>query len=445
MQKLKFDVLNDPIRKIIIGVCVPLIIVTVISWFTTSVTNILYGKFGGEYFTVQGLIGIVLTSITQVVSCVISASWIKTAIYYKEKRSGDEKSYLATSVYVTVIVETLLICACLLAKKTIFSLFYIPENLYESTSVFYTVGLLSYYLTSLGYFGVTLVNGVGSSTQLLVGNLINSCGTMAVAFVLLGVFKLDIIGAALIAPVCGIVLVVYALIVLKKNKIPLPKTAKGFRLDKKLFFAILKTGLLMGLQSLLCQVGDICLSVQTNRFVDSGLISLSFVEVSSVGLPLTGVMNSFSTVCLVFIPPNYNVGNKKRVKKFLWIMMALTVSYGAILTLVYAFFGKFFYATVFDDPNLIALGARYWRYYSASMIPVSVLYVLRYYFDCIGYNRLAMFAGVMQMLGAVFAAFVIIPQFGELGRGISTAIAFSFAAIYLLVAYFLVEKFHKKE
>ncbi|MBQ3221575.1 MAG: hypothetical protein IJB34_06410 [Clostridia bacterium] len=105
MQKLKFDVLNDPIRKIIIGVCVPLIIVTVISWFTTSVTNILYGKFGGEYFTVQGLIGIVLTSITQVVSCVISASWIKTAIYYKEKRSGDEKPYLATSVYVTVIVK----------------------------------------------------------------------------------------------------------------------------------------------------------------------------------------------------------------------------------------------------------------------------------------------------------------------------------------------------
>ncbi len=440
MQKLKFDVLNDPIKKIIVGVCVPLIIVTIISWLTTSVTNVLYSRFGGEYFTIQGLIGIVLTSITQVVSCVITASWIKTAIYYKEKRSGDEKSYFATSVYVTVIVETLLIVLCLFAKRTIFSLFYIPEQLYESASTFYTVGLLSYYLTSFGYFGLTLLNGVGNSMQLLVGNLINSCGTMAVACLMLGVFKLDLVGATLIAPICGVILALYSLIVLKKNKIPLPKSAKGFRLDKKLFFSILKTGLLMGAQSLLCQMGDICISVQTNKFVDLGLISLSFVEASSIGLPLTAVLNSFSTVCLVFIPPNHNAGNKKRVKKFLWSMMALTVSYGALLTLVYAFCGKFFYATVYEDPDLIALGARYWRYYSTSMIPVSILYVLRYYFDCIGRNRIAMFAGVMQMLGAVFAAFVIIPQFGEFGRGISTAIAFSFASVYLLVAYFLVEK-----
>lgn len=441
----EFDVLNDPIKKIIISVCLPLIIVTVISWFTTSVSNVMYGRFGGEYFTLTSLIGIVLTSISQVVSCVISASWIKTAVYYKEKRPAEEKAYFATGIYVTVIIETILIGGCLLAQKPLFNLFHVPDSLYEETKTFFTVSLLGYYCTSLGYFGITLVNGVGSSMQLLIGNLINSSGTMVVACIMLGVFKLDLIGAVLITPICGLIITVYAFIILKKNKIPLPRKRKEFALDKKLFWTILKTGLLMGLQSLFCQLGDICASIQTNKFVERGLISLSYLEVSSVGLPLTSVMNSFSTVCLVFIPPNHNVGNTNRVKRFLRIMMTLTVSYGALLTLVYLTCGTFFYATVFDDPQLIAMGAFRWRYYSFSLVPVSILFVLRYYFDCIGYNRLAMFAGIMQMLGAVLASFILIPLYGAIGNALYPAVAFSFADIYLFVCYFFVERRRKKD
>ena len=119
-----FDVLRAEPKKNAVKVCLPLVIVTVISWFTTSIVNILYGKYGGLYFAAQGLIGVVISTISTIVNAVISSAWIKTAPYYTKENTQEKTSYFATSVYAIMLVEFVLLILCLVAKNYIFSIFH---------------------------------------------------------------------------------------------------------------------------------------------------------------------------------------------------------------------------------------------------------------------------------------------------------------------------------
>ncbi len=430
-----YDVLKDNPKKILLCVCLPLVITSVISWFTSGLTNTIYGRFGGEYFAVQGMIGIVGFSLQQIVGCVVSAAWIKTAKYYVEKTPAEETPYLANSVYAAVIMETVLVAICLVGKSLIFRWFSIPVSLYKQASAYYVVYILSIYVTSIGTMCVTLVNGVGDVRDLLWGNLINSCGTTLVAAILLGVFRLGIVGAALITPANALILFVYAFFVLRKKGLPFPRKKAAFAVDKKLLCWILKTGLFMGAQSLLCQVGDIFISTQTNRY-----LSVDYISVLSVGLPFSSIFSAFSTAITVFVPPNYQAGNHKRIARFLRLSVFSALAYSVFCCLLFVVLGKWYYSTVFSDAQLIAMGARYWAFYGIAMIPVSLLYTVRYFLDCVGENAFAMLAGIMQALGGVLVAFVFIPRFGQDARSLSAFVAFLLPAVYLIVAYFFLRK-----
>ena len=166
-----YDILKDEPRKIMLGVCLPLVFASILSWLTSSLTNALYARFGGAYFAASGMIGIVVTSLNQIVSCIVGAAWILTASDFKSATPANEKPYFANAVYAIFTVESLLVLACLVAKTPIFRAFNIPAELYRQTNVYYIVSIASFYLTSVGIFGVTLVNGVGDSRKLLIANL----------------------------------------------------------------------------------------------------------------------------------------------------------------------------------------------------------------------------------------------------------------------------------
>ncbi len=64
----------------------------------------------------------------------------------------------------------------------------------------------------------------------------------------------------------------------------------------------------------------------------------------------------------------------------------------------------------------------------------------RFFLDSIGYNKPAFLTGIFQMGGALVGAYVLIPLCGNTGRSLSTVLAYSVAALYLVAAYWVVSK-----
>lgn len=428
-KALHFDISRDSPVKIIACLCIPLSAVYLLSCLTTSFTNVLYSKYVKEYFEVAGLISTAVTSFSMITCGVASAAWIKTAFFYKSDNC-HRKNFLANALYSILFTDIMLIAIFLIFKNAVFRLFNIPNELYESVNNYYIVSIFAYVFTSVATYLINCINGIGSVFEILVANTINSCGTAVSAIILFSVFNAGIAGAALVTPVCSVFVVLYGAILLKRKKIPIKFNRDNWRPDQSMIFNILKLGILMSSQCLFCQVGDICLSLQTNKY-----LSLNYISVLTVIIPLTSVFSSFSSAINAFVPINYQLGKTVRVKKFINTLIIAALIYSALCTTIYATLGKWYYSTLFDDPKVIALGAEYWRIYSIGTVPLCLIYVFKYFFDCIGYNKLAFLSGPMQMAGALFGSYVLIPIFGNSGRSWGIVFEYLTAATYLIISY----------
>lgn len=435
MKKLfEFDITKDSVAKILLCICLPLVITYAVSCFTTSALNLLYSRLAKSVFAVTALIGTATSSVTMIVNGVISSAWIKTAPYYKNNAHGD-KAFFANSVYAVLITDFVLVTLCLVLKKYIFGLFNIPSEMYADVNVYYTVTLCTHFITALSTLIITCVNGVGTVLDILTVNIIGSCGTLFTAAVLLYVFNLGLVGAALAAPLCSLFTVIYGIFLLKR-KCPYIITVPQKSLpDFKMISGILKIGFIMAAQCLLCQIGDICISLQTNR-----LLTLDYISVLSVTIPIAGVLSSFSAAVTAFVPINYSLGSSKRLKRFVNTVLILAVGYGVFCFLFNSLLGERYYSALFENPETAAMGAEYWRLSGIGNIFVSVIYVLRYFFDCIGRNRTAFVTGIFQLSGALLSAYVLIPVFGNIARSAERIFSFGLPAVYLLTVYFITYK-----
>ena len=128
------------------------------------------------------------------------------------------------------------------------------------------------------------------------------------------------------------------------------------------------------------------------------------------------------------------------MRKFLNVTLSLCVGYGVVCAVIYAFLGEWYYGTLFADPNVVALGAEYWKWYGLGFIFVAVIYIVRVFYDCIGMSNMALFSGVSEMIGSFICAFWLIPAFGNIGNTLMYPLSWFIAASYLIISYLLLRK-----
>lgn len=78
-------------------------------------------------------------------------------------------------------------------------------------------------------------------------------------------------------------------------------------------------------------IGNLLVTAQTNKF-----LSLDYLSVLGLNLPVSASMTSISTVCQLFVALNYSAGNSDCVKRFLLISTAICMIYGMLCFVFYA-------------------------------------------------------------------------------------------------------------
>lgn len=440
-EQKKIDVLKDSPIRVLFSICMPLIFVSILSIFTTSITNDIYSKYVGQiFFAVTGLISLATTAFAGIIEGIVSAGWIKVAMFYTEESKLETNKYTMNAIYAILIVELACMILLLGGADFILHMLNIPDEVFRTAKQYYVIYIATYAAVPIGSFLLMVVDGIGKSVDIFLVNCINSCGTMVAAAVVLIVFRGGLAGAAAL-PVCNaVILIVVCLILMKKNGMRVKIRMAECRPDFVLIRRIVSYGLLIALQSLTCNVGYLFVTIQTNRY-----LSLEYISVLNVSLPLSGIMSALSTACMVFVPQNYNTGNHRRVKKFFAITLVLSVVYGTIAFAIHALLGEWYYGRLFDDRQIIAYGKEYWFWNGLGYIFVAVIYVVRYFFDAVGQSRIALISGIGELLGNLICAFWLIPKYGNIGRSISYTLGWLLAAVFLLTAYVIYRKKSMRE
>ena len=429
MKSLQFDVLHDSPRRVLLCVILPLLAVNGISLLTAALTNEIYSRCIGEAaFTVTALVATLMGALQNIVGGVVSAAWIRTApaVQQQDRRAAENRT--VNAVYAVALI-TAAACGLLLALTEPFlSLLQIPAQMLDAVRQYYRIYIGSYLLVSLSSYFLSVVNGVCSSAGIFWANLLSSCGSTLAAGLLVGLLGLGVAGVAGVAALAAAAVLVFSILLLRRRGLCLGPDAARWRPDLRLIGGILRYGLVLALQSLLCNVGYLAVSIQTNR-----LLPLDYITVLSVSLPLTGVMSAFSAACAVFVPANHAAGRGRRSLAFLKLATLGCTGYGVLCFLAFALLGKWYYTRLFDSAAVIAYGTEYWRIYGFGLIFVAVIFVVRIFLEGVGLGGLTLFAGAFELLGNLLCAFWLIPRFGVVGCSLSYPLGWFFAAVYLLV------------
>lgn len=428
--------MKDTPGKVLICILLPLLSVNIVSIFTASLTNTIYShSIGAEAFTITALVSTLISALQNVVGGVVSAAWIRTAPSFQQQDRRHAENSAVNAVYAVTLVAVAASGLLLALTDPLLQALHIPAEIYGAARQYYLVYISSYLLVSLSSYFLSVVNGICGSMGIFWANLFSSISSALMAFLLLQLLKLGIPGLALVGAGAAVLLLLFTSYLLRKKNLHFSPDKKRYKPDPALIVGIIKYGLLLSLQSLLCSAGYLAVSIQTNRF-----LPLDYITVLSVSLPLTVVMNAFSSACAVFIPPNYSAGKKKRVFKFLKLATACCVGYGVFCFVAFALLGKWYYSSLFESESIIAYGAQYWRIYGFGLIFVAFIFVVRIFLEAAGEAKLSLFAGVSELCGNLICAFYLIPRFGVVGRSLAYPLGWILAVAYLLIVCICLRK-----
>ncbi|MBR2950131.1 MAG: hypothetical protein IKC46_09720 [Lachnospiraceae bacterium] len=435
-EKKKPDLLNDPMWKVILSIGLPLVLTSLISIATAAISNEILSKYvGAVYFTVAGYIGMITSIYVTVVNSVVSGAWIRTAKFYSQTEKAGFNSSTANGIYAILAVQILCMLLLLLGRNWIMKILSIPAEILADVKTYYVIYMISYMIVPVGGLIVMIVNGIASVTDIFIVNCINTCGTTVMAAVILILFRGGLSGTAILPASNSVLLLAVSFWLLKKHGCRVRLSFSELKPDFKLIGSIIRYGFLIALQNAICSLGYMLVTVQTNKHLDA-----DYISVLSVGIPLIGVMTALATVCTVVVPPNYEAGKMDRVRQFLKISWIGCVANGVFAWAVYALLGEWYYGRLFDDPVIIAYGKDYWMYYGIGFVLVAFLHAVRFFFDAVGYSKLALISGVGELIGCIISAYILIPVFGPIGRTLSYPLGWFFAAMFLTIAYIVFRK-----
>ena len=72
--------------------------------------------------------------------------------------------------------------------------------------------------------------------------------------------------------------------------------------------------------------------------------------------------------------------------------------------------------------------------------PLAMVNIVRFLIQGMGFSRLAVFAGAFEMLARALAGFLLVPHFGFSAVRFANPLAWIFADIFLIPAFFFVRK-----
>lgn len=422
---------TDHPAKILFAICFPLVLVNVVLAVTTTWNNQLYSQFvGPDAFSIIGYLSAVTTAYAGIIGSVVSAAWIKTAHVFNHTDKTEASRQLGNSFVAIFIVDIVLSVLLLLFVGPLFSLLHIPESIYDQAMIFFILSIISYFPAPIAALFLTIANGTSSSSGIFWINIVIVGLNFLAAVLLLAVFRMGVVGLALFGATGSLFQVIFDLILFRKL---------GFTFSFKVLFSqihwptvrnIITYGFLIALQNLLCTAGYLLVTFQTNRY-----LSLEYISVLGVSLPLTGIMSAVSSACLAFCPQNYRPEQRGRLKSFFRLATIFCCSYGVFCFLLYLFLGDWYYGRLFTNEVIIGHGLEYWFWYGLGHLFLAVVFSIRSFFDSVGLSKLSLLSGIGELLGNLICAFWLIPQFGQIGRDLSYPLGWCLGAVFLTIAF----------
>jgi Na+-driven multidrug efflux pump len=214
--------------------------------------------------------------------------------------------------------------------------------------------------------------------------------------------------------------------------------------DIKLDFSyqkkLLKMGLPMGLLFSIMGIGSMFLQISVNT-----LGSMAVAAVAAGGKIegfLASVTASLGNAMTTFCAQNKGAGETARIKKGVGISVLIGLAYSLFAFIAVWLFGKYI-ALIFIDRGsveLLDMANRYMRVISASFWTLSLVHIVRLAIQGLGYGKVVLAAGLLEMVGRGAVGLFLVPLFGFAAACFAAPAAWILADCFIIPAFLVIMK-----
>ncbi len=282
-----------------------------------------------------------------------------------------------------------------------------------------------------------ILRSLGDSRTPVVFLILASLVNIVLDLVLIIYCGMDVAGAAVATAISQLVSGLGCLIVIIRKFPILKLTKEDRRFSMKRARSMLGIGLPMGLQFSITAIGSVVVQWSVNGLGVNAVAAVSAAV--KLSMFFACVFDALASTMATFAGQNTGARKLDRVRQGLRAASEVGIIYCVLALGVVLLFGDKMLGLFIDSGEnaaVMELAFHYLKINASFYIPLLFVNIVRLCIQGMGYTRIAMFAGLSEMVARVAVALLVVPAAGFTGACFANPAAWVMADLFLFPCYF---------
>lgn len=435
------DMTKGSPMKLILGFAVPLLFGLLFQQFYSMVDTIIVGHYlGVDALAAVGATGSVNFLIIGFCMGVCNGFAIPIAQEFGAGHESSLHKYVANSVWLSVLFSVIMTIAVVLLCHPILQLMRTPDNIIDGSYAYIVIIFAGIPVVYLYNMTAAIIRSLGDSRTPVFFLVMAAVLNIFLDLLFIIIIPLGVAGAAVATVISQAIAGLCCLIFMCKKFPVLKLTKEEWRWNGDCVSKLCGMGIPMGLQYSITAIGSVILQSAVNRIGSDAVAAVT--AGNKLSMLLMCPFDAMGSTMATYGGQNVGAGKLERVDQGLKSCTLLGLIYSVLAVgIVYTVGDKLL--LLFLDAGETAILENAHTFISTNVLfyfPLALVNIVRFLIQGMGFSKLAVFAGAFEMLARGLAGFVLVPFFGFPAVCYANPLAWIFADIFLIPAFFYVRK-----
>ena len=435
------DMTSGSPAKLIFGFAIPMFLGLLFQQFYSMVDTLIVGKFLG----VNPLAGVgSTTSLNFMVLgfCmgVCNGFAIPVAQMFGAKEEHRLRRYVTNGAWLCIVFSIVMTLVVVAVCRPVLVLMQTPEEIFEYAYVYIVIVFWGIPCTFLYNILAAIIRSLGDSKTPVIFLAISSGINIVLDLVFVLVFDMGVEGPAiatvLAQGVSGIICLWYMY-----RKFPvLHASREEWRPEFSYMGKLCYIGIPMGLQYSVTAIGTLVLQAAVNGL--GAAVVAGVTAAQKINMFISCPIESLGQTMAPYAGQNMGAGKIDRIGKGLKSAVLMGWGVSIICFLIAVLFGKQL-TTLFVDASettIISYSYQFLLYCTGGYCLLTLVNTVRFTIQGMGFSVFAILSGIMEMIARILAATVVVQMIGFAGTCLAHPMAWLFADVFLIPAFFWCRK-----
>lgn len=435
------DMTKGSPMKLILGFAVPLLFGLLFQQFYSMVDTIIVGHYlGVDALAAVGATGSVNFLIIGFCMGVCSGFAIPIAQEFGAAHEVNLRKYVANSVWLSVLFAVVTTIAVSLLCRPILLMMRTPENIIDGSYDYIIIIFLGIPVVFLYNMTAAILRSLGDSRTPVIFLVMAAILNIFLDLLCIVTFHMGVAGAA-VATVVSQAIAGFCCLLFMWKKFPILRLSREERKwDHDCVLKLCNMGIPMGLQYSITAIGSVILQSAVNGIGSDAVAAVT--AGSKLSMLVVCPFDAMGSTMATYGGQNVGAGDLNRVDKGLKSCCLLGLIYSVLAVGIIYVFGRQMLLLFLDagETGILENAYAFVTTNALFYFPLALVNIVRFLIQGMGFSKLAVFAGAFEMLARGLAGFLLVPYFGFSAVRFANPLAWIFADIFLIPAFFYVRK-----